>query len=57
MKKFIYTSLLFIFLISQTACWATPDSGTVQVQTIWSKPTMVVRPPGIWTILLGRDVQ
>lgn len=56
MKKFTSICLLTLVIASQTACWTTPSSGSVEIQTIWAKPNQVVRPPGIWTITtLGDD--
>lgn len=56
MKIFSSIILILLAMLTQTACWTTPEAGTVQVQTIWHKPTQIVHPPGIWTIFtIGDD--
>lgn len=49
MKRFVLVGVMFLSLFS-AGCWAQPEANTAYVQTVWGKPTKVVRPPGIWTI-------
>ncbi len=47
---------VLILALSNAACWESPDQGTVYVETIYNEVTRIVRPPGVWTILLrGED--
>lgn len=51
----IKLSLMLLMAMIMVGC-AQPEVNTVQVQTVWGKPTKVIRPPGIWTLTtLGDD--
>lgn len=41
--KIAVTFLTLLLVITQTACWETASVGTVKIQTIWDKPTKVIR--------------
>ena len=55
LKKFLLMLVLFSFVATQTACWETPNTNKVLVQSIYGQPTQVVRPPGVWTIFTRGD--
>lgn len=42
-QKAAVTFLTLFLVMTQTACWETASVGTVKVQTIWDKPTKVIR--------------
>lgn len=41
--KILITLFVLLLVGTQTACWETASVGTVKVQTIWDKPTRVIR--------------
>lgn len=55
MKRIFASLILTLVVLGNAGCWTTPETGKVQVQTIWGDVKKVVRPPGIWTIFTVGD--
>lgn len=55
MKKSLLLVFVLLTMFTQTACWETPETNKVLVQSIYGKPTQVVRPPGVWTVFTRGD--
>jgi len=55
-KQIAVTLLVLLSILPTAGCWETAEPGMVKVQTIWDKPTAVIRGQGIWTITtIGDD--